>query len=118
MPTTTHLPSQISRFPLSELAQLTTANSEVEIGTECIITPYTQKDDLLFSSYQKIQIKQYITLRFGYWKEVSTKELATILKIKESSIIVNDWNDDDCGAQFNYMIPTTTEIQNIILPKN
>ena len=94
---------KLERYPISALEQLALLYPDTEIGTDVQISPYSNS----------IMIQEFLTLRFGYWKKFSTEDLSDIFHILESSIIVNDRDDDDCGEQFSYKIPTTSYWKNI-----
>ena len=45
---------------------------------------------------------EYITLRFGYWCEIDTKELSEVIDRKV--VLDMEIYDDDCGWQYSYKI--------------
>ena len=45
---------------------------------------------------------EYITLRFGYWREIDTKELSEVIDRKVE--LDMEIYDDDCGWQYSYKI--------------
>jgi hypothetical protein len=95
---------KLERYPISALEQLALLYPDTEIGTDVQIFRHGE---------DSIMIQEFLTLRFGYWKKFSTEDLSDVFHILESSIIVNDRDDDDCGEQFSYKIPTTSYWKNI-----
>jgi len=47
-------------------------------------------------------LNEYITLRFGYWFEINTKELEEVIGKKVE--VDMEVYDDDCGWKYSYKI--------------
>lgn len=48
--------------------------------------------------------KDSITIRFGYWSEVNTEELNSLLPFSIEAVINEVDEDDDTGVLYNYII--------------